>query len=112
MIFFEEKDLQEIFKINPDAKVEDVIYDNVKFKVIKNFLLHPKKYIKILQNFPATTDHTYSPGYRQEIPSWAARFITSHIQKNIVEEKENIVDCNQEEIDDLIRIYTDHEEGC
>ena len=34
------------------------------------------------------------------------------LQKNIVEEKENIVDCNQEEIDDLIRIYTDHEEGC
>ena len=34
------------------------------------------------------------------------------LQKNTIEEKENILDYNQEEIDDLIRIYTDHEEGC
>jgi len=38
--------------------------------------------------------------------------ILQELQKNIAEDKKNILDYNQEEIDDLIRIYTDHEEGC
>lgn len=39
-------------------------------------------------------------------------FTLQELQKNSEEDKKNILEYTQEEIDDLIRIYTDHEEGC
>lgn len=71
MIFFEDEELEQICQINPDAKLEEVVYDNTKFKVVRNFLLYPEEYKKLLKNFPAVRDHTYSPGFRQDIPPWA-----------------------------------------
>ena len=94
MIFFEDEEVKEICQINPNCKLEEIIYDNTKFKVIKNFLLFPEKYIKLLETFPAATDHTYSPGYRQDIPPWAVKFITGYIQKNIMNWKPSKVCCN------------------
>ena len=76
MILIEHDKLESICKINQDAKMEDVVYDGVKFKVIRNFLANPEEYIDLIQKFPATRDHTYSPGFRQDIPPWVAKFIT------------------------------------
>lgn len=94
MIFFEDEDLEQICQINPDAKLEEVVYDNTKFKVIRNFLLHPEEYKTLLRSFPAVRDHTYSPGFRQDIPPWAAKFITSYIQSNVIKWQPARVSCN------------------
>jgi hypothetical protein len=83
MILIEHDKLENICKINQDAKMEDVVYDGVKFKVIRNFLANPEEYINLIQKFPATRDHTYSPGFRQDIPPWAAKFITLYIQEYV-----------------------------
>lgn len=94
MIFFEDEQLQEICQINPEAKLEEVVYDNTKFKVIRNFLRYPEEYKSLLMNFPAVRDHTYSPGFRQDIPPWAARFITTYIQENVANWMPARVSCN------------------
>lgn len=94
MILIEHNELESICRINESAEMEDVIYDRVKFKVIRNFLKNPKEYINLLQQFPGTRDHTYSPGFRQDIPPWAAKFITLHIQKYIGQWVPARVSCN------------------
>lgn len=60
MILIENDYLEKVCKINPEAKIEDVVYDGVKFKCIKNFLHNPDEYVELIQKFPATRDHTYS----------------------------------------------------
>lgn len=94
MIFFEDEQLEEICQINPEAKLEDVVYDDTKFKVIRNFLKYPEEYKNLLMHFPAVRDHTYSPGFRQDIPPWAARFITTYIQENVIKWSPVRVACN------------------
>jgi len=94
MILIEIDYLEHVCQINQDAKLEDVVYDGVQFKTIKNFLKHPDKYIELIKQFPATRDHTYSPGFRQDIPPWAAKFITMFIQEHVGNWSPARVSCN------------------
>jgi hypothetical protein len=94
MKFIEDEEIEEILQINPKAELEEVVYDNTKFKVIRNFLKYPEEYKNLLSYFPAVRDHTYSPGFRQDVPPWAARFITTYIQKNVSNWIPARVSCN------------------
>lgn len=87
-------ELESVCQINDNIKLEEVIYDNVSFKVIRNFLKYPEEYVKILQLFPATRDTTYSPGWRQDIPPWAARFITNFVRQSIPNWMPQRISCN------------------
>jgi hypothetical protein len=106
MILIENDYLERVCKINPEAKMEDVVYDGVMFKCIRNFLQNPDEYIELIQKFPATRDHTYSPGFRQDIPPWAARFITLYIQEFVGEWKPARVSCNIYSGDMLMREHS------
>jgi hypothetical protein len=94
MIKFDNEYLESVCQINEDAKVEDVIYDTTKFKVIRNFLKHPEEYKNLLLNFPAVRDSTYSPGWRQDVPPWAAKFITNFVRENVCDWNPARVSCN------------------
>lgn len=94
MKLIEVNELKDVCQINDNIKVEQVVYDNVSFKVIRDFLKYPEEYKNLLQLFPATRDSTYSPGFRQDIPPWAAKFITSFIMEFMPNWMPQRVSCN------------------
>lgn len=94
MKLIETKELSKVCQINKDIKLEKVVYGNISFKIIRNFLKYPEEYISLLQQFPATRDSTYSPGYRQDIPPWAAKFITNFVRDSIPNWMPQRISCN------------------
>lgn len=94
MKLIEIDEIERACQINSNANLEEVIYNNVSFKVIRNFLKYPDEYKNILQQFPATRDSTYSPGYRQDIPPWTAKFITNYVREFIPNWLPERVSCN------------------
>ena len=94
MKLIEIDEIEKICQVNTDSKLEKVIYNNISFNIIRNFLKYPEEYKNLLQLFPATRDSTYSPGYRQDIPPWAAKFITNYVREFIPNWLPERVSCN------------------
>lgn len=75
--------LDDILKCSNECSIVTERHGNGEFKVVKNILNEPEVYTQLLLDFPAVNNDQFSPGYRQDIPPWAAKFITQFIAEKI-----------------------------
>jgi len=84
----EEKFLKAV-QINPETKLVEVNIDGMNsFKMYQNFLLNPDLYVQIMEQFPVISSQWrktggFAPGWRQEIPPWAAATIMERIRQDV-----------------------------
>lgn len=84
----EEKFLKAV-QINPDTQLVDVNIDGMNsFKMYRDFLKEPDLFVEIMEQFPVISTQWrktggFAPGWRQEIPPWAAATIVERIRKDV-----------------------------
>ena len=76
----EEKFLKAV-EINPETELVTVQIDGMNtFKMYRNFLKNPELYVEVMEQFPVISTQWkrtggFAPGWRQEIPPYAAAII-------------------------------------
>lgn len=76
-------------EINPDTELVTVQIDGMNtFKMYRNFLKNPDLYVEVMQQFPVISTQWkrtggFAPGWRQEIPPYAAATIVERIRKDV-----------------------------
>ena len=76
-------------EINPDTELVTVKIDGMNsFKMYRNFLKNPDLYVEVMQQFPVISTQWkrtggFAPGWRQEIPPYAAATIVERIRKDV-----------------------------
>lgn len=84
----EEKFLKAV-QINPDTQLVDVNIDGMNsFKMYRDFLKEPDLFVEIMEQFPVISTQWrktggFAPGWRQEVPPWAAATIVERIRKDV-----------------------------
>mgnify|MGYP004369262501 CR=1 FL=1 len=84
----EEKFLKAV-QVNPDAELVDVNVDGMNsFKMYRNFMKYPDLFGEIMEQFPIISTQWrktggFAPGWRQEIPPWAAATIVEKIREDV-----------------------------
>lgn len=84
----EEKFLKAV-EINPETELVDVQIDGMNsFKMYRDFLKNPELFVEIMEQFPVISTQWrktggFAPGWRQEIPPWAAATIVERIRKDV-----------------------------
>lgn len=84
----EEKFLKAV-QVNPDAELVDVKVDGMNsFKMYRNFMKYPDLFGEIMEQFPIISTQWrktggFAPGWRQEIPPWAAATIVEKIREDV-----------------------------
>lgn len=84
----EEKFLKAV-QINPDTELVEVKIDGMNsFQMYQNFLQEPDLFVEVMEQFPVVSSQWrktggFAPGWRQEIPPWAAATIMDRIRKDV-----------------------------
>ena len=84
----EEKFLKAV-QINPDTQLVDVNIDGMNsFKMYRDFLKEPDLFVEIMEQFPIISTQWrktggFAPGWRQEVPPWAAATIVERIREDV-----------------------------
>lgn len=84
----EEKFLKAV-QINPQTELVEVNIDGMNsFKMYRDFLLNPDLYVEIMEQFPVISTQWrrtggFAPGWRQEIPPWAAATIVERVREDV-----------------------------
>ena len=84
----EEKFLKAV-QVNPDAELVDVNVDGMNsFKMYRNFMKYPDLFGEIMEQFPIISTQWrktggFAPGWRQEIPPWAAATSVEKIREDV-----------------------------
>jgi len=84
----EEKFLKAV-EINPETELVTVQIDGMNtFKMYRNFLKNPELYVEVVEEFPVISTQWkrtggFAPGWRQEIPPYAAATIVERIREDV-----------------------------
>ena len=84
----EEKFLKAV-EINPDTELVTVSVDGMNsFKMYRDFLKNPDLYVEVMEQFPVISTQWkrtggFAPGWRQEIPPYAAATIVERIREDV-----------------------------